>query len=120
VTSGQRVADSNQAAAENESLPNAKPYRRSTDTMFLDRTAFLVRQDDGRLAFVPDALGWNIERLTLYLLPCQALERTEREQAAEPEPVRFKIAGIMTKYKGSNYLLLQRATRAYSHDNFGR
>jgi hypothetical protein len=120
ATGAQRPADSNQAAAENENLPNAKSYGQSTDRMFVGRTAFLVRQDDGRLTFVPDALGRNIEHLTLYVLPCEALEMAERQQAAEPEPVRFKIAGIMTEYKGKTYLLLQRATRAYSHDNFGK
>jgi len=37
-----------------------------------------------------------------------------------PEPVRFKIAGIKTAYKGEHYLLLQKATRVYSHENFDR
>lgn len=120
AASGQRVVDSHQAATEAGGLPNAKGYMQSTDTIFTDRTAFLVKQDDDRLAFAPDALGRNMQRLSLHLLPCEVLELTEREQSAEPEPIRFKIAGIMTKYKGSSYLLLQRATRAYSHGNFGR
>ena len=99
---------------------NAKPYMQSADTIFADRTAFLVRQDNGRFVLAPDALGRNIQRLTLRLLPCEALELAEREQSAEPEPIRFKVAGLMTKYKGDSYLLLHRATRAYSHSNFGR
>ena len=93
---------------------------RSTNSVFVDRTALLVKQDDGRLVFVPDALGRNVQQLSLHLLPCEALELTERKQSAETETVRFKIAGIMTKYKGNNYLLLEKATRAYSHGNFGR
>jgi hypothetical protein len=48
------------------------------------------------------------------------LELAEQRQSAVPVPVRFKIAGIMTKYKGENYLLLQKATRIYSHQNFDR
>jgi hypothetical protein len=80
----------------------------------------LVEQDDGRLAFVLDALGRNVQHVSLRLLPCEALELTERKQAAVPEPVRFKIAGIKTAYKGQHYLLLQKATRVYSHQNFGR
>jgi len=100
---------------------------KSADTIFADRTAFLVSPSlpagqcrNGRLVLAPDALGRNIQRLILRLLPCEALELAEREQSAEPEPVRFKIAGLMTKYKGDSYLLLHRATRAYSHSNFGR
>jgi hypothetical protein len=93
---------------------------RSTNLVLVDRTALLVKQDDGRLVFVLDALGRNIQKLSLNLLPCAALELTELKQAAEPEPLRFKIAGIMTKYKGQDYLLLEKATRTYSHGNFGR
>ena len=115
-----RVADSNQTATVAASLSNVKSYTQSADTIFANRTAFLVKQDDGRFVLTPDALGRNIQRLNLRLLPCEALELTEREQSAEPEPVRFKIAGIMTKHKGSSYLLLLRATRAYSHSNFSR
>jgi hypothetical protein len=93
---------------------------RNTNLVLADRTGFLVKQDDGRLVFLPDALGRNVQKLSLNLLPCAALELTELKQAAEPEPLRFKIAGIMTKYKGENYLLLEKATRTYSHGNFGR
>ncbi len=106
---------------------NAGPYMPSADTIFADRTAFLVSPSlpagqcrNGRLVLAPDALGRNIQRLTLRLLPCEVLELTEREQSAEPEPIRFKVAGVLTKYKGDSYLLLHRATRAYSHSNFGR
>jgi hypothetical protein len=44
----------------------------------------------------------------------------EITRAAIPEPVRFKIAGVVTKYKGEKYLLLQKATRIYGHGNFAR
>jgi len=103
-----------------DEAPDARRNTRSSDSIFLDRTAFLVEQDEGRFMFVPDALGRNVQKLSLHLLPCAALELTELKKAAEPETMRFKIAGIMTKYKGKNYLLLERATRTYSHGNFGR
>ena len=93
---------------------------RGTDSIFVDRTAFLSQRDDGRLVFVSDALGRNVQKLSLNLLPCAALEMTELKQAAEPERLRFKIAGIVTEYKGKKYLLLEKATRTYSHGNFGR
>jgi len=85
-----------------------------------DRTAFLVKHDDGQLVFVLDAFGRNVRPVSLRLLPCEVLDMAEQRQSAVPEPVRFKIAGIITKYKGENYLLLQKATRVYSHQNFDR
>ncbi len=90
------------------------------DSILADRTAFLSKQDDGQLVFVLDAFGRNVRTVSLRLLPCEVLELAEQRQSAEPEPVRFKIAGIITKYKGENYLLLQKATRVYSHQNFDR
>ena len=90
------------------------------DSILVDRTALLVEQDDGQLAFVLDALGRNVQQVSLRLLPCEVLELTEQRQSAAPEPVRFKIAGIRTAYKGKHYLLLQKATRVYSHQNFDR
>jgi hypothetical protein len=127
ASSGRRIADSNTVStdrlpptAKGGQLPDAKRYTRSADTVLIDRTAFLVVQDDGWLAFAPDALGRNVRKVSLRLLPCEALELTERKQSADLEPARFKIAGTMTKYKGKDYLLLQKAIRAYSHGNFGR
>jgi hypothetical protein len=124
---GQQVVDSNtvpiderQQAIEDANLPKAMPYAGNADSILADRTAFLVRQPQDRLVFSLDALGRDIQQTSLRLLPCEALELAEQEQSAEPERVRFKIAGIVTKYKGSSYLLLHRATRAYSHGNFGR
>jgi len=89
------------------------------DAILADRTALLVKQDNGGPAFVLDALGLNAPQVSLRVLPCEALELTEQRQSLEPEPVPFKIAGITTKYKGKYYLLLQKATRVYSYGNFG-
>jgi hypothetical protein len=90
------------------------------DAVLADRTAVLVKQDSGRFVFVLDAFGLSVQDVSFRLLPCEALELTEARQVAELNPVRFKIAGIQTKYKGTDYLLLQKATRVYSHGNFGR
>jgi hypothetical protein len=46
------------------------------------------------------------------------LESAEEKTANEPDKVRFKIAGIVTRYKGENYLLLHRIVRIYSNGNF--
>jgi len=73
--------------------------------------------------FVLDGLGLSVQQTSFRLLPCQVLEQAERESAAgglRSNQIRFKIAGIITEYKGDKYLLLQRATRVYSYGNFGR
>ena len=90
------------------------------DTILADRSALLVKRNDGQLLFVLNAFGRDVRPVSLRLLPCEALELAEFTQSAIPEPVRFKIAGIVTKYKGEKYLLLQRAARVYSHGNFAR
>ena len=99
---------------------SAEKTQLEQDSILADRTAFLVKQDDGRLVFVLDAFGRNVRPVSLRLLPCEVLELAEQRQSVVPESVRFKIAGIITKYKAKNYLLLQKATRAYSHQNFDR
>ena len=90
------------------------------DSILADRTALLDKQADDEPVLVLDALGRNLQQVSIRLLPCEVLERAQQEQSAEADPVRFKIAGILTQYKGEYYLLLQKATRAYSHENFGR
>jgi len=100
--------------------PKTKTTVLEQDSILADRSAFLVKNKDGRLVFILDALGRNVRPVSLLLLPCEALELAELTQSAIPEPVRFKIAGIVTKYKGEKYLLLHRATRIYSHGNFVR
>jgi hypothetical protein len=90
------------------------------DYVLTDRTALLDRRADDQDEVILDAIGRNIPQISFRLLPCEVLERAQHEQSIEADPVRFKIAGILTQYKGEYYLLLQKATRAYSHENFGR
>jgi len=89
------------------------------DSILADRTGF-IRDSEHGVSFVLDALGRNLQQISFPLLPCRALERAQRKQSAQADPLRFKIAGIVTEYKGEHYLLLQRATRVYSHQNFPR
>ena len=89
------------------------------DYVLADRTALLGKGADGQAEVILDAIGRNIPQISIKVLPCEVLERAQREQSAEPDPVRFKIAGIITQYKGEYYLLLQKAIQAYSHENFG-
>ncbi len=103
------------AGAKNHLSPQSK-----TDVILADRIGFFIEQPDGISMFVPDALGRGIGKWSIRLLACEALEHAEQIQSAELEAVRFKVAGIVTRYRGKDYLLLQRAVRVYNYGNFGR
>ena len=109
-----------QQPAADANAARAAPYAQNLDSVLIDRTGFLVQRPQGGLVFSLDAMGRNIQHTALRLLPCEALEAAEREQTAKPEPMRLRIGGIVTTYKGKSYLLLQKAIRTYSHGNFGR
>ncbi len=96
------------------------------DSILADRTGFIrgpwlvARDPNHEYVFVLDGLGRKVEKVSFPLLPCNILERAVSKQSRLLEPPRFKIAGIVTKYKDKHYLLLQRARRVYSHGNFDR
>ncbi len=73
--------------------------------------------------FVFDAFGWNLPAASVKLLPCEALESAagrKRDGAKQLDPVRLKIFGLVTEYKGRRYMLLRRTTPVYSYGNFAR
>jgi hypothetical protein len=119
TTSLRDIVDSNGVPA-GAPFSEDRFYAGGVDSVFVDRTGLLVKRADGEFVYEADALGRNVQQLSLTLLPCEVLELTARKQADELEPLRFKVAGILTKYKDETYLLLQKATRVYSHGNFGR
>ncbi|MGA2916095.1 MAG: hypothetical protein ABSE89_08740 [Sedimentisphaerales bacterium] len=97
----------------------SRPLSTESDAIISDRTGFLKRKgQDYYFAF--DALGRKIDSLSLPLLNCQALEDIAKLQSLTVEPLRFTISAIVTVYKGKNYMLLQRAERAYNHGNFSK
>jgi hypothetical protein len=110
----------------NEQDRRHSPGKPKRDSPLTDRIGFVTaagprpRRQWENLGFLLDSLGRKLERDRFRLLPCEALEWAERKQSAEPDRLRFKIAGVATEYKGKKYLLLQRIVRARSHRNFGR
>jgi len=98
--------------------------RLKQDSILADRSGFIRQPSHGKqdswhkVSFVLDALGRTERKTSFHLLPCQALELAQHTQAASSEMLRFKIAGIVTTFKGKKYLLLHRTTRLYSHGNF--
>jgi len=88
------------------------------DRILADRVAILQKSSHGGYEFVLDGLGWNVSKVSFKVLPSQVLELAQRRQGNVPVTIRFKISGIVTVYKGELYLLLQRAVRTYSYQNF--
>ena len=118
-----QIVDVNDSPAAEPNLPDdgrKRSYAGGSDSVFVNRTGFIVGRDDGSFIFELDALGRNVRRRSLRLLPCEALELAEMKISAVFEPVRFRAAGILTEYENVDYLLLHKATPAYSHGNFGR
>ncbi|MGD0785457.1 MAG: hypothetical protein ABR969_06565 [Sedimentisphaerales bacterium] len=93
-----------------------KPIETGADGVIIDRTGFLEKTKDG-FYFGFDEMGRNINLLHLPLLQCEELERIAKEQKDTVMPLRYNISAIVTRYKGRNYLLLQRAARAYNYGN---
>lgn len=88
------------------------------DSILANRTGFIIQQKNGDIIFVLDGLGRNVSKVSFALLPCHILQRAQEKQDRQLEPMRLKVAGVVTNYKGKNYLLLQRVRRLYSHGNF--
>ena len=93
-----------------------KPIEAGADGVIIDRTGFLEKTKDG-FYFGFDEMGRNINLLHLPLLQCEELERIAKEQKDTVTALRYNISAIVTRYKGRNYLLLQRAARAYNYGN---
>ena len=97
----------------------AEELQLKQDTIFANR-AGRITVKNGLYVFEADAFGRGVDKFAIKLLPCQKLEDAMTQVRSESNPVRFNVAGILTKYKGEQYLLLQKATRMYSYGNFGR
>jgi hypothetical protein len=97
----------------------AEELQLKQDTIFANR-AGRVTVKNGDYLFEADAFGRGVDKFAIKLLPCQKLDDAMTQVRSESNPVRFNVAGILTKYKGEQYLLLQKATRMYSYGNFGR
>jgi hypothetical protein len=90
------------------------------DVICANRTGFVII-DGSSKTFTIDGLGRNVDDLHFKLLPCETLEATEKKLVDTPiVRQRFRVSGTITMYKGQRYMLLQRATRTYSHGNFAR
>jgi hypothetical protein len=95
---------------------NAPPRKRLGRVM-VNRVG-VITAFQRRPVFLPYGFGWNVSETYYELLPCKKLEEVLSRQCSSVEPIRFNIAGLVTEFKGRQYLLLQRAIRVHSHGNF--
>ena len=94
-------------------------YSTSIDYNLVGRPGFVVINGNLK-SFKIDCLGRKIDNSTYVLLPCGALETFEETKYDMPGRRRYMVSGIVTSYKGQNYLLMQRLVRMYNNDNFAR
>ena len=87
------------------------------DTMIVNRTGRFGRRDTAK-TFVLDGFGQNISQRYFTLLPCKTLEQAENRLGRAFSRQRYRVSGIVTTFRGKRFLLLQGATRTYTHGNF--
>ena len=108
-------------------IPPAEPNRAAAhvetgDALIVDRMGIMTKPaGDEAWSFNIDGLGRNVSRISFRFLPCEVLERMEAQR--KPfylNPIRYRIAGTVTRFQGRYYILPTRAIRAYNNGNFAQ
>jgi hypothetical protein len=74
-----------------------------------DRTGRLTRSADGQTAELTfEADGKALKDPPMIILPNLKLMQMENAVAGNSRDLRFKVTGVVTEYKGRNYILLER------------
>jgi hypothetical protein len=77
-------------------------------TFLVDRTGRLTRTRDGAAEFSFDADGRALRDPPVVILPSLKLVAMEEAQRAADRDLRFRISGMVTEYRGRNYVLLEK------------
>jgi hypothetical protein len=87
------------------------PVLKREGSFVIDRPGRIQKAADGNgFEFVFDSDGQNMDEPPVGLLPNQKLESMELAiQGLDHDP-KFRVTGMVTEYKGRNYLLLEKAT----------
>jgi hypothetical protein len=109
------------AEATEPNSPAAQPME-TGDAMIVDRYGVMTLSGaEGSWTFRFDGLGQSVGLISFRLLPCQVLEGMETERRpSDLSPIRYRIAGVLTKFKGQYYILPSRVIRAYNNGNFAQ
>jgi len=79
-------------------------------TYIPDRTGRLTHSADGQTAEITfEADGKALKDPPMIILPNQKLMQMENAVTGNSRDLRFKVTGVVTEYKGRNYILLERA-----------
>ncbi len=105
-----------------EKFVNIKQLRSSVlkkqDVLIADRIGFIRENKDHEYILTFDALGQNVSNISFKLLQCRVLEQVIDIKARMVVPMRFRVVGVVTQFRGDHYMLLQRVTPAFSNGNF--
>jgi hypothetical protein len=86
----------------------AAPVRRE-GTFIVDRIGHLSRTADGTQAeFAFDSDGKALKDAPLIILPNLKLVQMEDAVTGNNRDVKFRITGVVTEYRGRNYILLEK------------
>jgi len=78
-------------------------------TYIVDRTGRLTKSADGQTAELTfDADGKAMKDPPMIILPNQKLMQMENAVVGNARDLRFKVTGVVTEYKGRNYVLLEK------------
>lgn len=78
-------------------------------TFVVDRTGRLTRSPDGQqMEFAFDSDGKNLKDPPVVILPNLKLMQMETATAGNSRDLRFRITGMVTEYRGRNYVLLEK------------
>ncbi|MGH7214409.1 MAG: hypothetical protein ACREIT_06570, partial [Tepidisphaeraceae bacterium] len=78
-------------------------------TFLVDRTGRLTRSADGQqMEFTFDADGKSLRDPPVIILPNLKLMAMEDAVSGSSRDLRFRITGVVTEYRGRNYVMLEK------------
>ena len=89
--------------------PNAPPVVLMREgTMIVDRLGRISHTEGGQAEFNFESDGKALRDPPMLLLPNLTLNQIEDQIAASNRDLKLRVTGIITEYKGRNYLLLEK------------
>jgi hypothetical protein len=94
------------ASAVRPNAPQVPVIREGT--LLVDRMGRLSHTDNGAAEFTFESDGKALQDPPMLLLPNQKLGELEGVVAAANRDLKFRVTGVVTEYKGRNYLLVEK------------
>lgn len=82
---------------------------RREGSFIFDSTARLTKTANGQAELTFEIDGKALKDPPMIILPNQTLMRMEDSITSSTRDLKFKITGMVTEYRGRNYILLERA-----------